>query len=298
MMKSLLSGLALSVCLSGAAAAQVCPAYPYTLNNGTTADASQVMADFNNVINCVNNNTTPNSYPLINGFVWITGRFLTIGYGTNTSNSDINLAFGSPSSNYQQLILTQSDNKFYFTTSVKIPNDLTLLGNGGISFNDAGGGARARFQQQSDNNFVLYGTDPSQNYYPVFHEYMRTSSPTLSFDVPVYIPSDERLKKNIAPISDAISVIQKLRPVRYDWRAPNERSVGQKLLLTQTERQYGFVAQELERVVPEAVRKPVAADDFYGMRPEVLIPILVQAVKEQEVKIDALEAKLAALTPH
>jgi hypothetical protein len=31
-----------------------CPSYPYTLSNGTTADANQVMANFNNVLNCAN----------------------------------------------------------------------------------------------------------------------------------------------------------------------------------------------------------------------------------------------------
>lgn len=54
MLKSIFIGLALSVALGGAALAQQCPSSPYTLTNGATADAGQVMADFNNILTCVN----------------------------------------------------------------------------------------------------------------------------------------------------------------------------------------------------------------------------------------------------
>lgn len=47
MWKWLVLGLIGSVSFSAAAVAQSCSTYPYTLTNGTTADASQVMADFN-----------------------------------------------------------------------------------------------------------------------------------------------------------------------------------------------------------------------------------------------------------
>lgn len=43
----------------GAASAQTCSPYPNNLTNGQPADATQVMANFNSVLNCVNNNTRP-----------------------------------------------------------------------------------------------------------------------------------------------------------------------------------------------------------------------------------------------
>lgn len=43
-----------------AAQAANCNSYPFTLTNGTTADANQVMADFNNILNCGNNNLAKN----------------------------------------------------------------------------------------------------------------------------------------------------------------------------------------------------------------------------------------------
>lgn len=39
--------------------AATCPTYPYTLANGQTADATQVMANFNSILNCANNNFPP-----------------------------------------------------------------------------------------------------------------------------------------------------------------------------------------------------------------------------------------------
>lgn len=55
-MKKLLLCLLFLVSSPGAALAANCSAYPYTLTNGTTADANQVMADFNTILSCGNNN--------------------------------------------------------------------------------------------------------------------------------------------------------------------------------------------------------------------------------------------------
>lgn len=55
-MKRLLALLALGFAfLAGPALATNCPAYPYTLTNGQTADANQVMANFNSIQTCANN---------------------------------------------------------------------------------------------------------------------------------------------------------------------------------------------------------------------------------------------------
>ena len=53
MIRSLLLALGLALVATGAHAA--CPVYPYTLTNGTPADADQVMANFNAVTPCLTN---------------------------------------------------------------------------------------------------------------------------------------------------------------------------------------------------------------------------------------------------
>lgn len=55
MSNRIIAVLALFWLLAGTASAQTCNNYPYTLANGTTADANQVMANFNYVLNCANN---------------------------------------------------------------------------------------------------------------------------------------------------------------------------------------------------------------------------------------------------
>lgn len=49
--------------------AEACPSYPYSLSNGTTADASQVMSNFNTVMGCASSAVFPSS---VN--VWSAGQ--------------------------------------------------------------------------------------------------------------------------------------------------------------------------------------------------------------------------------
>lgn len=108
--------------------------------------------------------------------------------------------------------------------------------------------------------------------------------------------SDVRLKKNIVEISGALKLVQQLRGVRYDWRTAPERSVGKALPLPTGERQIGFIAQEVEKVVPEAVTKPKDTGGIYGLKADSLIPILVEAIKEQQAEIEQLRTGLAAVS--
>lgn len=54
-MKKILLGIAFAL-LAAPAFAATCPSYPYTLTNGQTADATQVMANFNSILSCANTN--------------------------------------------------------------------------------------------------------------------------------------------------------------------------------------------------------------------------------------------------
>gem|GEM_PF-5530573 len=114
--------------------------------------------------------------------------------------------------------------------------------------------------------------------------------------------SDARMKKNISPLNYGIDAVMKLRPVAYDWKNQQDG----------VERQIGFIAQEVETIIPEAVvhmqvsaetiqrakdaGKPVAAiTDPYGMKYSELIPVLAKAIQEQQQKIEQLEKELLLL---
>ena len=108
--------------------------------------------------------------------------------------------------------------------------------------------------------------------------------------------SDARLKTNVREITDALDLVERLRGVRFDWRAPEAREVGKDLKLPVGEPQIGFIAQEVEKVAPEAVSAPKAGSDgIYGVKDGSLVPILVEAVKEQQAEIKTLREEVAAL---
>ncbi len=121
--------------------------------------------------------------------------------------------------------------------------------------------------------------------------------------------SDSRLKSNVVPVTNALSLVDRLRPVYFDWDQNSERarSFG-------SQHQVGFIAQEVEAVVPEVVNK--GADGYRTMEYGKLVSIAIAAIKElvndvsqveaenvalkrltteQQVKIDELEARLVRL---
>lgn len=80
-MKKLITAIFLLGLISSPALADNCSAYPYTLQNGQTADANQVMANFNNVLSCGNNN--------------LLGKNANLGDVQSTSSSRANLGIGT-----------------------------------------------------------------------------------------------------------------------------------------------------------------------------------------------------------
>ena len=93
MFKRLASIGLLSLLSTSAAHAANCSAYTYTLTNGTSADANQVMSNFNNILNCGNNNLAPIASPQFTGSVGI-------GIAASANSLDVNgrARFVSPAS--------------------------------------------------------------------------------------------------------------------------------------------------------------------------------------------------------
>lgn len=95
--------------------------------------------------------------------------------------------------------------------------------------------------------------------------------------------SDYRLKENATPLASGLSTINQLAPVEFTWKA--DGSTGR-----------GFIAHELQAVVPEAVTGAKDAVDaegnpeYQGVDASKLVPYLVSAVKELKTRVEALEA--------
>ena len=106
---------------------------------------------------------------------------------------------------------------------------------------------------------------------------------TVKGDVVAYgSPSDISLKENIKPISNSLDKVKKLQGVTFDW-------IQKKDQILDIKEDYGFIAQDVKKIVPELVRKN--ENELLSMRHQGVIPILVEAIKELEARVKELENK-------
>jgi hypothetical protein len=278
MLKRISWGIAIALSAVGtisfgtAAWAQTCANYPYTLANGTTADADQVNANFAAIQSCANTSLAPSASPTFTG----TAHFK-----------------GAPSS--APIIFTD--------TSWPADTFAMTIGqyNGGTTV----------FQTINTTNWELEsGITPTIFVNTSANVGIRTTSPSYTLHVNGSVAgtsaynnlSDVRLKKNIVPIADALAIIGQLQGVRFDWRKPDERTVGKNLNLPVNDPQVGFIAQEVKKVLPQAVTVADSGDHLMSTQESKVVPVLVEAVKQlaamnraQAHQIQKLEQKVSVL---
>ncbi len=110
--------------------------------------------------------------------------------------------------------------------------------------------------------------------------------------------SDASLKKNVKDIGNALELINKLQPKSYDLYNDNCK----QLEVSGAQKQYGLIAQEVEKVFPEIVydvKIPAAIDeegketapskDLRGVSYTQLISVLVKGMQEQQKQIEELK---------
>ncbi|MDT8411306.1 MAG: tail fiber domain-containing protein [Vicingaceae bacterium] len=118
--------------------------------------------------------------------------------------------------------------------------------------------------------------------------------------------SDQRLKTNINKIEDAIEILSKLKPVKYNKASgafSHDKTMNSKPYVKElsTFQEFGFIAQDVEKVLPELVKSKKMnmydgkSMDVKGVNYTMLIPITVQAIIEQQTIIEAQNAKIEAL---
>ena len=90
--------------------------------------------------------------------------------------------------------------------------------------------------------------------------------------------SDIKLKKNISTIQNALDKVTNLRGVEFNYRSNNIRSIG-------------FIAQEVENVLPELV----FGNDPKSVAYQNVVALLVEAVKEQNDIINNLKKRIENL---
>jgi hypothetical protein len=96
--------------------------------------------------------------------------------------------------------------------------------------------------------------------------------------------SDRRLKDNIEPIADATDKLMAMKPVTHTWKADPEADAV-----------HGFIAQEMQEIVPEAVSGDPDGEEMMSMDYGRITPVLVAALQEATNEIKALKERVAEL---
>jgi len=124
-------------------------------------------------------------------------------------------------------------------------------------------------------------------------------SGSIEHSGPITRVSDARAKRSVEPVEDALDTVRALEGVEFEWDDSAVPTPGDD------DRHVGFLAQDVEDVLPEAVEEHTSG--YRGTADAAFTPVLVEAVKElaetvedqretideQRAELDAREARLA-----
>ena len=111
---------------------------------------------------------------------------------------------------------------------------------------------------------------PSGNYFQAFYY---NASPIGSITqsgttaVLYNLTSDQRLKENIVDAEPSSALIDAIQVRQYDWKSDGSHQ------------RYGFIAQELVTVAPEAVHQPADPEEMMAVDYSKLVPMLVKEIQ-------------------
>ena len=165
--------------------------------------------------------------------------------------------------------------------SASVPSNLTIKqdGNG----NDAG---LQLIDTNTDTAWVIRTTGAQGKALRMVPVIGITQQGTARFfhrDGTMTTSSDRRLKKNMNPFHDQLKTILKVQPYTFNWI--NNKNNGSNSI--------GVVAQEIEKLYPSLVR--IDEDGYKSVNYEAFGILAIQAIKEQQQSIEALDAKVNEL---
>ena len=211
----------------------------------------------------------------------------------NTTNNNFEIAGVSYYSGDRDILLKPVNNGNVGINTTNPTSKLEVSGT--INFNDSGdkgficSPAQGTFSlgdiDEVSGGGYLKGTGDDMEWYNSGNKKFKVDlngTVTASGDMIAYgSPSDKRLKENIKPIESALDKAMKLQGVTFDWKESDS--------LLDIKEDIGFIAQDVQKVVPELVREN--ADGMLSMRHQGIAPILLEAIKELKAEIDLLKSK-------
>ena len=192
--------------------------------------------------------------------------------------------------------------------TIKATNDI-LIGDAAYSTNASYVGMKTTFQTGTSDYMILSGTTDGATYvsakdgegvyirgggnnsgnqiYVPDSTYIQvtTNSFNVSGDVLAYATSDARLKDNVTPIQNPIQKVKAIGGYEFDWNDKQDTYEGHDV---------GVLAQEIEAIMPEVVT--TRENGYKAVKYEKIVPLLIEAIKEQQKQIDELKSFLDGST--
>ena len=149
------------------------------------------------------------------------------------------------------------------------------------------GSKRAEFRVTDANDYGFLWTADTSSNGTAYMELEASSTGggdlTVKGDVIAYgSPSDKKYKENIKPIESALDKAMKLQGVTFDWKDNDS--------ILDIKEDIGFIAQDVQKVVPELVREN--DNGMLSMRHQGIAPILLEAIKELKAEIEELKKQI------
>ena len=166
-----------------------------------------------------------------------------------------------------------------------------------VGFNEISGSGTSYMEFRKQTNYgepgqIYFYTSAAQTTTRVINFKMNHKDFHADGDIVAYsaqTSSDIRLKENIRSLDSCLDKTLNLKGVKFDWK---EESKGKD--------QLGFIAQEIEEVLPEVVTEVESIGENVGeihkvVNYQAVVPVLVEAIKEQQSIINRLEERLKDL---
>ena len=201
------------------------------------------------------------------------------GQTANTSTGELrNFAFTNYfptfySNNTERMRIDSSGNLLIGTTS--------SYGFGNLQLESTAGTISIRNSTATAGRYWRIGPDTSSNNLVVYNQ-NGTGVFLANGGTSWNSSSDETLKENLEPITDAINKINTLRAVTGNFITDEEKKKHPFL-----------IAQDVEKVLPEAISE--SSDGTLGLAYTDVIPLLTAAIQEQQTIINNLKARIETL---
>jgi len=229
----------------------------------------------------------------------VNGTFMKLstnpGTGTTPTNYFCQGLAGSTTKQYAFSIydaLWVTDNA-YFDTNVNVGGVLDINGTSDEALRVDGLEAIWMGQNASLQNYFSWGYGALYNFFgdrvtignagynSTYMLYVQGSA----YATGTWSTSDRRFKKNIIGIDQALNKICAIEGVKYEWKKDEFKDKG-----FSEGQHYGVIAQDLEKVIPEAVSTD--SEGYKAVSYNDLVPVLIEAVKALKAENEELKKRI------